>query len=77
MVDHVDHLIAYAWHLTSNARKLAEYGERCAVFIIRLCSGKNYEKSPQPADKMESKGVERILGVKKDKPDHLGKYIFT
>ena len=25
MVDHVDYLIAYAWHLGSNARNLPEY----------------------------------------------------
>lgn len=30
MVDHVDYLIAYAWHPASNARKLAEYAQRQA-----------------------------------------------
>lgn len=28
MVDHVDYLIAYAWHPASNARNLVEYAER-------------------------------------------------
>jgi hypothetical protein len=28
MVDHVDYLIAYAWHPTSNARDLVEYAEK-------------------------------------------------
>ena len=28
MVDHVDYLIAYAWHPGSNARELVEYAER-------------------------------------------------
>ncbi len=30
MVDHVDYLIAYAWHPASNAKKLAEYAQRQA-----------------------------------------------
>ena len=30
MVDHVDYLIAYAWHPASNARELVEYAERKA-----------------------------------------------
>lgn len=28
MIDHVDYLIAYAWHPASNARELVEYAER-------------------------------------------------
>ena len=28
MVDHVDHLIAYAWHPASNARNLVEYAKK-------------------------------------------------
>lgn len=28
IVDHVDYLIAYAWHSASNARKLTEYAQR-------------------------------------------------
>ena len=28
MVDHVDYLIAYAWHPASNARELVEYAQR-------------------------------------------------
>jgi hypothetical protein len=27
MVDHVDYLIAYAWHPASNAQKLVEYAK--------------------------------------------------
>ena len=30
MVDHVDYLIAYAWHPASNARKLLEYAQKRA-----------------------------------------------
>ena len=32
MVDHVDYLIAYAWHPASNARNLVEYAERRSSF---------------------------------------------
>ena len=28
MVDHVDYLIAYAWHPASNARDLLDYAQR-------------------------------------------------
>lgn len=28
MVDHVDYLIAYAWHPASNARELLEYAQK-------------------------------------------------
>ena len=28
VVDHVDYLIAYAWHPASNARELLEYAKR-------------------------------------------------
>jgi hypothetical protein len=28
MVDHSDFLIAYVWHLASNARELVEYAKR-------------------------------------------------
>ena len=28
VVDHVDYLIAYAWHPASNARELVEYAKR-------------------------------------------------
>ena len=28
VVDHVDYLIAYAWHSASNARELAEYAQK-------------------------------------------------
>lgn len=31
MVDHVDHLVAYAWHPASNARNLLEYAKRRAA----------------------------------------------
>lgn len=37
MVDHMDHLIAYAWHPASNARNLVEYAEkRQAAHSIRI-----------------------------------------
>lgn len=45
MVDHVDYLIAYAWHPASNARNLVEYAENLtrrgllAVCNIALHSG--------------------------------------
>ena len=35
MVDHVDHLIAYAWHPASNARELAEYAAK-RITVTRL-----------------------------------------
>ena len=31
MVDHVDYLIAYAWHSASNARELVEYAHNKKV----------------------------------------------
>lgn len=37
MVDHVDYLIAYAWHPASNARELVEYAQRrSAVGLISI-----------------------------------------
>ena len=36
MVEHVDYLIAYAWHPASNARNLAEYAEKRDVEITNL-----------------------------------------
>ena len=37
MVDHVDYLIAYAWHPASNARDLVEYATTCnKVYITQL-----------------------------------------
>ena len=35
MVDHVDYLIAYAWHPASNARELAEYAAK-RITVTRL-----------------------------------------
>lgn len=35
MVDHVDYLIAYAWHPASNARELVEYA-KANVKILRV-----------------------------------------
>ena len=35
-VDHVDYLIAYAWHPASNARNLVEYAEKKGVPVVRL-----------------------------------------
>jgi len=36
MVDHVDYLIAYAWHPASNARNLVEYAQRRNITITNL-----------------------------------------
>lgn len=36
MVDHVDYLIAYAWHSASNARDLVEYAEKRDIEITNL-----------------------------------------
>lgn len=37
LVDHVDYLIAYAWHPASNARELVEYATTCnKVYITQL-----------------------------------------
>ena len=36
MVDHVDYLIAYAWHPASNARDLVEYAKKKGVLITSL-----------------------------------------
>ena len=38
MVDHVDYLIAYAWHPASNARDLVEYAETKKKTVTNLCS---------------------------------------
>jgi hypothetical protein len=37
MVDHVDYLIAYAWHPASNARDLLEYAQKKKIPTINLC----------------------------------------
>ena len=36
MVDHVDYLIAYAWHPASNARDLVAYAEKHGIRITNL-----------------------------------------
>ena len=36
VVDHVDYLIAYAWHAASNARNLVEYAQRHNIKITNL-----------------------------------------
>ena len=36
MVDHVDYLIAYAWHPASNARDLTEYAQKRGCHITNL-----------------------------------------
>ena len=36
MVDHVDYLIAYAWHPASNARNLVEYAQKKGVPFVNL-----------------------------------------
>ena len=38
MVDHVDYLIAYAWHPASNARELVEYAQKHKISVILLKS---------------------------------------
>ena len=39
MIDHCDHLIAYAWHAASNARDLLEYAKKRGI-IENLANGK-------------------------------------
>ncbi len=34
MVDHVDYLIAYAWHPASNARELVEYAVKTETVVV-------------------------------------------
>ena len=36
LIDHVDYLIAYAWHPASNARDLVEYALRKSVVVTNL-----------------------------------------
>ena len=36
MVDHVDYLIAYAWHPASNARDLVKYAERRTTIVTNI-----------------------------------------
>ena len=36
MVDHIDYLIAYAWHPASNARELVEYARQKSHLVITL-----------------------------------------
>ena len=36
MVDHVDYLIAYAWHPASNARDLVEYALKKGLSLVNL-----------------------------------------
>ena len=47
VVDHVDYLIAYAWHPASNARELVEYArsqkQKVPIFITMLKSS-NHER---------------------------------
>ena len=38
VVDHVDYLIAYAWHPASNARELVEYAKRKSSITITVIS---------------------------------------
>ena len=38
MVDHVDYLIAYAWHPASNARELVEYANQKGTIGVTLLS---------------------------------------
>lgn len=36
MIDHVNYLIAYAWHPASNAQNLVEYAERRNMLITNI-----------------------------------------
>ena len=36
MVDHVDYLIAYAWHPASNARDLTKYAQKKGIPTMNL-----------------------------------------
>lgn len=36
MIDHVDYLIAYAWHPASNAKELTAYALRKGVVVTNL-----------------------------------------
>ena len=36
MIDHVDYLIAYAWHPGSNARNLVDYAQKKAIPFLNL-----------------------------------------
>ena len=36
MIDHVDYLIAYAWHPASNAKELTAYAQRKGVVVTNL-----------------------------------------
>lgn len=46
MVDHVDYLIAYAWHPASNARDLVEYALKKGSKIISVVNiGNNIAKN--------------------------------
>ncbi|MBQ9843167.1 MAG: hypothetical protein IJO31_03345 [Oscillospiraceae bacterium] len=40
MVDHVDYLIAYAWHPASNARDLMEYAQKKGISTTNLGESK-------------------------------------
>ena len=40
MVDHVDYLIAYAWHLASNARDLMAYAQKKEISTTNLGESK-------------------------------------
>lgn len=42
MVDHVDYLIAYAWHPASNARNLVEYAEKRKVEVTNLGQDRSF-----------------------------------
>lgn len=44
MVDHVDHLIAYAWHPASNARDLVEYAYKKSIIVTNLGEQMKYGK---------------------------------
>lgn len=40
MIDHVDYLIAYAWHPASNARNMVAYAQKKGVLLTNMAAGR-------------------------------------
>ena len=61
MIDHVDYLIAYAWHPASNARKLMEYAlkreKKGLIHVTRINCTKPYS---HPTDEEPQKCIDYI-----------------
>ncbi len=47
MVEHMDYLIAYAWHLASNARELVAYARNCRKINITLIGRYGVQENEQ------------------------------